>query len=334
VTQADEPLAPTDSGSTSPPKLPEPRPALADEEATREDLDVVSVPGWKPAGLRRARKAAQMTQADLAGHLTVPREMVGRWETTGAPRAERVAQLMDVLGVELSALVDHDNPFTGRRLRAGLSQQRLAELAGVPRSTVQALEAGTASSSSAAARAVETVLGNARAETISSTPPPAGRRQLRPPPAPARRGPPQLSSPPAAGVRWRPGALREARKAAGLTQAEVAAELGVTREAVGRWEAGTAPRLERIREIASVLGLDDVVDLVERAGEEWVSLAALRVQAGLSQRRLAERAGLPRSSIQAVERGAFHPSEAMVAAYAEVCGVPVATVRNIVAKKN
>ncbi len=132
---------------------------------------------------------------------------------------------------------------------------------------------------------------------------------------------------------WRPGALREARKVAGLTQAELAAQVGVTREAVGRWEAGTAPRLERISEVAAVLGLDDVTDLVERPGEEWASLAALRVHAGLSQRRLAERSGLPRSSIQAVERGAFRPSAAMITAYAEVCGVSVSAVQKVVAKK-
>lgn len=282
-----------------------------------------------------------MTQADLAAHLKVARELVGRWETNGAPRADRVAQLMGVLGVELSALVDHDNPFTGRRLRAGLSQQRLAELAGIPRSTVQALEAGTVSPSSAAARAVETALGDAQAGTARPTPAAAevagdsSRPQRESQPARSRRGSIGPPSSAAAGVRWRPGALRKARKAAGLTQAELAAELGVSREAVGRWEAGTAPRLERVSQAANALGLRDVTELVERPGEEeWSSLAALRVHAGLTQRRLAERTGVPRSSIQAVERCAFHPSDAMLRAYAQACEVPVATVENIVAKKD
>lgn len=63
--------------------------ALADERTAREDRDVVSVPGWRPAGLRRARKASKMTQADLAARLKVPRELIGRWETSGAPRADR-----------------------------------------------------------------------------------------------------------------------------------------------------------------------------------------------------------------------------------------------------
>lgn len=311
---------------------------LVDVELAGEDLDVVSVPGWQPAGLRRARKAAGMTQADLAGHLEVPRELIGRWETSGAPRAERVAQLARVLGVELSALLDLDNPFTERRLQAGLSQQHLAELAGVPRSTVQALEAGTAPPTSPAARAVETALASVGTKTAGSRPAAAraagdaGRLVTA---EPARRRPKahRPTSPAAAAARWRPGALRQARKVAGLSQAELAAAVGVTREAVGRWEAGTAPRLERIRQVAAALGVDDVADLVERPEEEWSTLTALRIHAGLSQRQLAERTGLPRSSIQAVERGAFQPSEAMVAAYADACQVSLATVQGIIAKK-
>lgn len=300
---------------------------------------MVSVPGWHPAGLRRARKAAGMTQADLAGHLEVPRELIGRWETSGAPRAERVAQLARVLGVELSALVDLDNPFTGRRLQAGLSQQRLAELAGVPRSTVQALEAGTAPPTSPAAQAVETALAGVSTKTAgaqSATARAAGDAgRLDVTAEPARRRPEahRPTAPAATGATWRPGALRQARKRADLSQAELAAAVGVTREAVGRWEAGTAPRVERIRQVAAALGVDDVADLVERPEEEWSSLAALRIHAGLSQRQLAERTGLPRSSIQAVERGAFQPSAAMVAAYADACQVPLATVQGIIAKK-
>lgn len=304
---------------------------------TREDLDVVSVPGWHPAGLRRARKAAGMTQADLAGHLGVSRELIGRWETSGAPRAARVAQLTRVLGVELSTLVDLDNPFTGRRLQAGLSQQRLAELAGVPRSTVQALEAGNAPATSPAAHAVETALAGVSTKT-------AGERSPTAPIASdngpldvtaeyARRHPAAPGPTAPAGAVWRPGALRAARKRAGLSQAELASAVGVTREAVGRWEAGTAPRLERVRQVAAAVGVDDAGDLVERPGEEWSSFAALRIHAGMSQRQLAERAGLPRSSIQAVERGAFRPSGAMVAAYADACQVPLVKVQGIVDKK-
>lgn len=295
---------------------------------------MVSVPGWRPAGLRRARKASKLTQAELAAHLNVSRELVGRWETTGAPRADRVAQLLDVLGVELSALVDHDNAFTERRLRAGLSQQRLAELAGVPRSTVQALEAGAVPSSSAAARAVETALCAPPAGTAhpAAAPGDSSQPQRRSRPAGDRRVTTHTSPTAAVGVRWRPGALREARKAAGLSQAGLAAELGVTREAVGRWEAGATPRLEHISQVAQALGVD-ATTLMEGPEQERSSLAALRVQAGLSQRRLAELTGVPRSSIQAVERGVFQPSDGMVAAYAEACRVPVATVEDIVTKK-
>lgn len=310
-------------------------PVLAEEAAAREDQGMVSVPGWKPAGLRGARKASHLTQAELASRLKVPRELIGRWETRGAPRAERVAQLMSVLGVDLAALVNFDNPFTERRLRAGLSQQRLADLARVPRSTVQMLEAARSSPSSQAVRAVETVLGDAQAEATRSAPHTVlvVRDADRSPPTRRPRGRTVPSPSAAADVRWRPDALRKARKAAGLTQAELAASVGVTREAVGRWEAGTAPRLDRISAVASALGLKHAADLVERPEANWASLAAIRVHAGLTQRRLAERSGLPRSSIQAVERGAFHPSAAMIGAYAEVCGVPVSAVLKVVARK-
>jgi transcriptional regulator with XRE-family HTH domain len=53
--------------------------------------------------------------------------------------------------------------------------------------------------------------------------------------------------------------LRSAREAAGLSQGDVAEQLGVSQGAVSMWETGQSrPALSRIRRIAEVLGVDDV----------------------------------------------------------------------------
>src|SRR3954464_6062983 len=51
--------------------------------------------------------------------------------------------------------------------------------------------------------------------------------------------------------------LAKARRAAGLTQEELAHRLGVDRSTVGRWEAGTVdPTLRARRELADAPGAD------------------------------------------------------------------------------
>lgn len=56
--------------------------------------------------------------------------------------------------------------------------------------------------------------------------------------------------------------LQAARAAAGLTMEEVAAQLGVTRQAVGHWEAGSAtPGGPARRVLAQIFGVTlDTVD--------------------------------------------------------------------------
>jgi transcriptional regulator with XRE-family HTH domain len=59
------------------------------------------------------------------------------------------------------------------------------------------------------------------------------------------------------GVTRRRVELAKARRAAGLTQEELAHRLGVDRSTVGRWEAGAVdPTLRARRELAHALGLD------------------------------------------------------------------------------
>ena len=51
--------------------------------------------------------------------------------------------------------------------------------------------------------------------------------------------------------------LRSLRLAAGLTQLDLAAQSGITHEAISRLELGNrAPRAETIRRLASALGID------------------------------------------------------------------------------
>jgi len=59
--------------------------------------------------------------------------------------------------------------------------------------------------------------------------------------------------------------IREARRRAGLSQAELAARAGTTQSAIARLEAGrTAPSLERITELVRACGFDLQIELVPR----------------------------------------------------------------------
>jgi len=99
-----------------------------------------------------------------------------------------------------------------------------------------------------------------------------------------------------------PARLAQARRAAGLSNAQLAEAVGVRRQEVVRWQSLTTPRTPRPQlqlQLARALGVD-VADLVEQTA---VSLATLRRARGLTQADLAEQSGLPRSTIQALETG-------------------------------
>lgn len=58
--------------------------------------------------------------------------------------------------------------------------------------------------------------------------------------------------------------IREARRRAGLTQAELAARLGTTQSAIARWEAGAHdPAFATVARAVRVCGLDLQIRLVE-----------------------------------------------------------------------
>ena len=62
--------------------------------------------------------------------------------------------------------------------------------------------------------------------------------------------------------------IAEKRKEQGLTQAELAERMMVTRQTVSRWEAGTVlPDVERIAELAAVLGVSCDYLLIDAADQ-------------------------------------------------------------------
>lgn len=68
--------------------------------------------------------------------------------------------------------------------------------------------------------------------------------------------------------------IRQARKRAALTQAELAARVSTTQSAVARWERGaTHPSVERLRELVEACGLELSIGLAPRNDDD---LAALR----------------------------------------------------------
>ena len=62
--------------------------------------------------------------------------------------------------------------------------------------------------------------------------------------------------------------IKEARKAVGLTQTELAERIGVSQSAVAQWETGiTHPSYATLRPLANALGVR-VDDLVEEEDDE------------------------------------------------------------------
>ena len=75
------------------------------------------------------------------------------------------------------------------------------------------------------------------------------------------------------------GRLRTARRGVGLTQKQLAEQLGVESITVSRWERGvTAPSLSRLRRIAELTEttVSDLVRAPDAATAHAVELAALR----------------------------------------------------------
>jgi len=71
-----------------------------------------------------------------------------------------------------------------------------------------------------------------------------------------------------------PQLIREARKRAGLTQAELARRVGTTQSVIARLERGaTAPSLERVRALVEASGLKLRVGISPVEDEDWAAVA-------------------------------------------------------------
>lgn len=104
------------------------------------------------------------------------------------------------------------------------------------------------------------------------------------------------------------GAIRWRRKTLGLTQRELARQLGVTAGTVRNWELGhTRPGLRQTPQAADFLGRF----MLFRPGKRLdfpVGLLLVRRRLGLSQGELAARLGVDESTVWEWENGNHRPS--------------------------
>ncbi|MFG2292684.1 helix-turn-helix domain-containing protein [Streptomyces sp. NPDC048603] len=119
------------------------------------------------------------------------------------------------------------------------------------------------------------------------------------------------------------GLVRRARRAADLTQAELAGRLGVSEAAAANWEAGRSrPGPEKFPAIARELAVD-MDELFPREGLR--DLGDVRCDAGLSQKEAAKALGTrSESAVRKAESGKRRLADAYVPLLAEAYGVTVA----------
>ncbi|GAA3162188.1 MULTISPECIES: helix-turn-helix domain-containing protein [Streptomyces] len=99
-----------------------------------------------------------------------------------------------------------------------------------------------------------------------------------------------------------PAALKEVRRAAGLSLADIGAAIGSTQGTVGRWESGKgAPSPRLFAALTDALGVPKSALLVPLAAD--ADLAVLRTRAGLRQEDVAEALGIQASDVSEMEQG-------------------------------
>lgn len=127
--------------------------------------------------------------------------------------------------------------------------------------------------------------------------------------------------------------LRAARIAAGLSQSQVARELGIRTPTVSDWERGLSaprpvmiPRLARLYQVTpfKLLGVDPAAP----------TIAALRLARGLTLADVADAIGVSVMTYRRIELGQVRdPEERLWPALAQVFDVPVDTVRAAFARR-
>ncbi|MEU2004712.1 helix-turn-helix domain-containing protein [Rhodococcus sp. NPDC019627] len=125
---------------------------------------------------------------------------------------------------------------------------------------------------------------------------------------------------------FQPRALEVARTAAGLSRGALSRALGVDPSTIHKWETSRShPEPEHLTRITETLGIPlDRLLVVPRNRQV---LADLRILAGLTQRQVANRAGISTTTIGKIERGEASLSDRHAAALADVLCVDERTIR-------
>ena len=105
-----------------------------------------------------------------------------------------------------------------------------------------------------------------------------------------------------------PEALARIRRARGLTQDDLALQVGVRSHSIHTWESGRSkPGPQNFKRLLEVLNATED-ELVSASSEP--SLAAHRQRAGLTQSAAIEATGIPRHRLLDIERGVRLPTQA------------------------
>lgn len=267
--------------------------------------------------LREQRTVLALSVADVASQLDVHPTTVWRWERRerlpGPVHIRGLALLLDLNPAEVVAFFD-DARTCGtepreslrghglRRLRkaADMTAVQVAQALGVPAYTVYNWEHGRARIPLRHIRGLAEVL-NLDANPLVDV--------LVRAPLSTRNGPSTVTG------------LRRLRRRTGLSQRIVAEKLGVSRHAVGVWEAGKRPPLHAVRKLGLVYGVPvstvaaaaGVVPPPELDPQTWKPgdlapvLRVLRQWSGLTQQDLALACGCKQVTVRSWEAARSQP---------------------------
>ncbi len=272
--------------------------------------------------LRLARLDAGLTQYELADRIKVHRSRIEAWESgRDKPPAARIKEMAAALNVTYGYLMGLEDRQTivlrpafkpdrllYARTRAGLTQEKLADRLGVIRLSVYLWEKGKAVPKRKMLPKIARILNVTEKYLL-------GQEDL----------PKEFEANKFVSKR-----MFSARLRAGLTQHELAKELGVKKSVVSKWEQGRAqPTLQAIEAMAVVLKCS--MEYLLGEGEELPMakfmperLKAARLMRNLSQPALTQllgKEGVDASVISRWENGARVPRLNVVRLLAEKLGV-------------
>lgn len=286
--------------------------------------------------LAKRRMAAGLLQRELAKQIGVCMESISLWETGKAyPQMSQISALAQALSctreeiradLEISKKDCKSSADTGeekralsklalRRKAAGLTQREIAEMIGIKGNTYTQIETGRKNPSRKRIGAMARVLNCTTQEIMDDLQ--------------DRRG---VNSEDEKGDEWGElSPLARRRKKAWLTQKELGERIGVGNGPIMRWEQGRKyPNRAEILALAQVLDCTEeeiYADLgagISKADENANiqrtknKIAQRRIDAGLSQREMANRAGIVAATYCNVENGRKRPTRETIEAIARV----------------